>query len=243
MNAPLDARATRLVAGWRRRLARRRALKDLEVPVPGAPQPLRITVPADPDGVLDEMTTPEPHMPYWATPWPSGLAMAEQGLERRAELAGRKVLELGCGLGTTATALALAGAELAVSDCFPETLAFCQLNVLQNTGRAVTPVLADWRTREGREALGVMGRGRLVIAADVLYEKEDVEPLMELIGALAGGDGEFWLAEPGRATSTAFVERAISAGWGVETRELERDWPAGAGYARVRLHTFRPTTH
>ena len=41
-------------------------------------------------------------MPYWATPWASGLFLAETVLARPEALRGRRVLELGCGLGTTA---------------------------------------------------------------------------------------------------------------------------------------------
>ena len=44
------------------------------------------------------------HMPYWATPWASGLFLAEVVLARPEALRGRRVLELGCGLGTTAVA-------------------------------------------------------------------------------------------------------------------------------------------
>ena len=250
VNEPSSAsRDARLLAGWRRRLEQRRRLTELEVEIPGAPRAFHILAPADPDGVLDEMGAspapaegaPELHMPYWATPWPSGLALAELALARRSDLDGRKVIELGCGLGITAAAVTVAGADLAVSDCFRETLTFCQLNVLRNAGRKVTPILADWRTEEGRRRLCAAGGGRLVLAADVLYEKEDIEPLLALLGALVPRGGHVWLAEPGRATSTAFVERARAAGWRGETIEMERHWPATGGYARVRLHTLTPS--
>jgi hypothetical protein len=123
---------------------------------------------------------------------------------------------------------------------FAETLAYCRYNVLRNTGRVVRTLLADWRTAGGQEALVRAGPFDLVLAADVLYEPEDVAPLLELGPRLMGG-GELWLAEPGRATSARFVEAAAERGWVRGMVETEREWPAGAGRARVRLHFLRPT--
>jgi predicted nicotinamide N-methyase len=150
------------------------------------------------------------------------------------------VLELGCGLGITATAALEAGAGLVVTDCFAEALLFCRYNAGRNIGRAPHPRLADWRSEAGRRRLGALGPFDLVLAADVLYEAEDIAPLLDLVPRLLAEGGELWLAEPGRATSTRFVEEARAGGWHGEATGLERTWPAGAGYALVRLHTLRP---
>jgi predicted nicotinamide N-methyase len=177
-------------------------------------------------------------MPYWATPWAGGLALAEVVLARRDALRGRRVLELGCGLGTTAAAAMEAGARLAVADCFPETLAYCRYNALRNAGRVPATLLADWRTDRGAAALRRAGPFDLVLAADVLYEPEDVVPLLALVPDLVGPRGAFWLAEPGRATSLRFVEAAGAAGWAAERVVLERTWPGNAGRARVTVHVY-----
>src|SRR3954454_22353042 len=95
--ADLSFRARARLAAVHRRLEARRRMQVLELAVPGAPQPYQIAAPADPDAVLDEVagdlaTGPpggDPHMPYWATPWASGIALAETALARRAELFGR----------------------------------------------------------------------------------------------------------------------------------------------------------
>jgi predicted nicotinamide N-methyase len=229
--------------------------------VPGAGASYAIAAPADPDAVLDEVAAaagvagaqgtpstqhsslnavavPEPHMPYWATPWAGGLALAEVVLARRDALRGRRVLELGCGLGTTAAAAMEAGARLAVADCFPETLAYCRYNALRNAGRVPATLLADWRTNRGAAALRRAGPFDLVLAADVLYEPEDVVPLLALVPDLVGPRGAFWLAEPGRATSLRFVEAAGAAGWAAERVVLERTCPGNAGRASVTVHVY-----
>jgi len=185
---------------------------------------------------------PEQHMPYWATPWASGMALAEAVLSDPGPFRGRRSLELGCGLGVTAIAAAQATAHLTVADCFAEALAYCRLNVMQNAGADVHSLLADWLLPAGRALLERAGPFDVILAADVLYEPADVEPLLRMVPRLLRRDGVFWLAEPGRATSAAFVTAAQHEGW----REMgsavyQRDWPAGAGRARVVVRRYSTT--
>ncbi|MBI3972463.1 MAG: methyltransferase domain-containing protein [Chloroflexi bacterium] len=255
-----------LLATWRARLERRRRVREVRLAIPRAAATYVIAVPSDPDAVLDEVAesfrsavvvavaeragtrtgaragraAAEPHMPYWARPWPSGIALAEVVFERSARVRGRRVLELGCGLGITATAACEVGAELVVTDCFSEALAFCRYNALRNTGRAPRTFLADWREDRVRSRVVEAGPFDLVLAADVLYEAEDIAPLLRLVPELVAEGGEFWLAEPGRTTSGHFVEAASAAGWAAEQAAFERIWPADAGRARVAVHFFRP---
>jgi len=49
--------------------------------------------------------------PYWTCVWPSSVAMAQEILDRPHLVAGRRVADLGCGLGVGGIAAALAGAE------------------------------------------------------------------------------------------------------------------------------------
>src|SRR5688500_6211759 len=55
--------------------------------------------------------------PYWALPWPSGIALARTVAGRT--LAGARVLELGCGLAVPSIAAARAGAEVLAVDVAP----------------------------------------------------------------------------------------------------------------------------
>jgi predicted nicotinamide N-methyase len=229
----------RRLVTWRRRLERRRRVSETALHVPGAERAYVITHPADPDAVLDELDSPEPHMPYWATLWPSGLALAEVALARGEVLKVKKVLELGCGLGTTATALAECGASVSGADCFAEALAFARYNVTRNTGNELRPLRLDWRTDAGRRQLGELPAD-MMVAADVLYEADDMQPLLELGEHMLRRGTAFWLAEPGRATSSRFVEQASAYGWRSETVVIEREWPAVVGSATVRVHLFDP---
>lgn len=183
------------------------------------------------------------HMPYWALLWPSGLALAEallsqQGGGCEAPLRGRRMLELGCGLGVTAVAALERGAELWAADCYAEALLFARYNTLRNAGRTPRTLLLDWRGEAGRLACLAAGPFDALLAADVLYEPENIVPLLALVPRLLAPGGVFWLAEPGRKVSRAFVAAAREAGWRDEPVVFAREWPPDGDAARVVVHRY-----
>lgn len=177
-------------------------------------------------------------LPYWALVWPSGLALAETLLANPNAIRGQRALELGCGLGTTATAALTCGARLWVADCFAETLLFCRYNTLRNAAAQPRTLLLNWRTAEGRDACLAAAPFDALLAADILYEQEDLEPLLHLAPRLLAPGGVFWLAEPGRRVSRAFVAEAEARGWRDDSTAYERVWPTEDKLVRVVVHQF-----
>ena len=77
--------------------------------------------PDDPESLIDESRFEEDEfLPYWAELWPSGIALARY--VAALDLAGSRVLELGCGLALPSFAAALAGADVLATDWAPEAL-------------------------------------------------------------------------------------------------------------------------
>jgi predicted nicotinamide N-methyase len=177
-------------------------------------------------------------LPYWALVWPSGLALAETLLAHPDALRAKRTLELGCGLGTTAIAALATGATLSVADCFAETLLFCRYNALRNAGRQPRTLLLNWRTPAGRAACVARAPYDALLAADILYEQDDLEPLLDLVPRLLTPGGAFWLAEPGRRVSRAFVEAAAARGWRDDSTAYERIWPTEEKPVRVVVHRY-----
>ena len=187
---------------------------------------------------------PDKQMPYWARIWPSGVALGDVALERRDELAGQRVLELGCGLGTTATALLESGAILTVSDYSPLPLAFCRLNALRNTGRGPRTLRFNWRSPDANELVRAEAGGGypLILGADLLYEGRDVEPLLAIVERILAPDGMLWLAEPGRKTAQRFLNTAAGLGWQGVSRTMNGPWPDGTTDT-VNVHFLRRPTY
>jgi predicted nicotinamide N-methyase len=162
---------------------------------------LSLLRPREPEGLLDEEAfAADEFMPYWAELWPAGLALA-RALPGRLD--GLLVLELGCGLGVPSLVAAARGAVVTAVDWAPDAVRLLRENARRNR-LSIAAEVADWRS--------YAGRFDLALAADVLYEERNVEPLFELLPQLAP---EVLLAEPGRPHAAGFLSRA-RATWQVD---------------------------
>jgi predicted nicotinamide N-methyase len=181
------------------------ALVSQSVDLPGGE--LRILQPEEaaelPDAGAVEWA---PLAPFWAVLWRSGVALALEG----EVLDGLRVVELGCGLAVPSIAAARAGASVLATDVCPEALALAERNAAANGVRIETAAV-DWGGRGDAPAGGPFD---VALAADVLYERASVAPLLSLLPRLAP---EAWLADPGRPAAGAFLEQAERR-WPVETR-------------------------
>jgi predicted nicotinamide N-methyase len=140
--------------------------------------------------------------PYWALAWPSGRALAD--LLSTRQLDGCRVLELGCGLGLASLVAARRGAEVLATDSSPDAVVFAAHNFALNELEGEV-AQADWR--EAHELLEG-APWDLVLAADVLYLRHNVEALLRVLPDLIGSDGEALVADPKRAGGADFVASA-----------------------------------
>jgi predicted nicotinamide N-methyase len=193
---------------------------------------VRMLRPRDGDAVLDELLAEddpdEDRLPFWAELWPSGIALARAVISQ--PLTGRRVLELGCGLGLVSVTAALAGARVLAVDRSPEATAFTASNAARNDVGVRTAVSAfDEPGPWLREA-----PWDLVLAADVLYEQRNVPVLLWLLPRLVDTTGEVWLADPGRPSLPTFLAGVDALGW------RRDELPADPGV--VTIHRLRPAT-
>jgi predicted nicotinamide N-methyase len=187
---------------------------------------LVLLAPRDGEALLsEEAFEHEEFLPYWAELWPSAVALAR--VLARRPLTGRRVLELGCGLGLPALAAAAAGGRVLATDWAPDAVAHAARNAAHN---GVTLCVREFRWDADPAALGPPWP--LVLASDVLYEQRNVDPLLALLPRVCARGGEIWLADPGRAPAERFLAAA------------ETTWSVGViphdGPAHVTVHRLRP---
>lgn len=220
-------------------------LGETHLTLPRSGVAYRITRPTDVDRLLDAaVDDPEQNLPYWAELWPSGIALADAIVARPEVVAGQRVLEIGCGLGVTAIAAGAAGAQLTVTDYAPESLWLCRYNCLANQSPEPATMQMNWR-QPPEELFALAGDGfPVVLAADVLYESRDVQPLLALVERLVAPGGLLWLAEPRRPVAARFIELAVERGWATSEPDGVWDgpWPEpNDARVRVRVHRlYRP---
>ena len=182
-------------------------MDHFETVVDVGPYRLSIVRPPDAADLIDEDAFAEnEYLPYWAELWPSGVVLARAAAETVAP--GERVVELGCGLGVASIVAALSGADVLATDWAPEALAFTRENAARN-GVLLETALASWTDPD---ELVERGPWDWVLAADVLYENRNVDPLAALLPRLAD---RALVADPGRPAAKMFFD---TLGW--ETREL-----------------------
>ena len=232
-NDPSLARAKLLA-----RIHREFETADEIVDVGGRPMPF--TRVKDPDAVLDAVCQQETdrqrgiqpkrtlRMPYWAAVWESAVALAGYLAERdrREPLAGRPVLDLGCGMGMAGAAMALLNARVTLADIETACLLFARLNTLpwQDHCRVTR---CDWQ----RDDLGE--RYEVIVGADVLYETEQWPFVESFLRRHLLPGGVSIIGEPGRPKAEAFPDWLRGHGWQLESSR------ATAGDREIRVYEAR----
>ena len=171
----------------------------------------------------------EQFMPYWADLWPSAVALAD--VVARRPPAGKRVLELGCGIALPGIAAARGGGDVLLADWSPDAIAFARDNAQRN-GVTVRTAVQSW---DQPEPLVVDGGWDLVLASDVLYEERNVLPLLAALDTLVAPAGEVWLTDPRRRHLPAFLELAAET-WRVGTLPSSR----GRGRRSARAGPLPP---
>lgn len=165
-------------------------------------------------------------VPYWARPWPSGLALAGSLVDEPVAV-GARVLELGCGLGAPSIVAARSGAAVLTTDGVADAVAFAAHALALNEVVADVAVV-DWAAHG--EALVDLGPFDVVLAADVLYTRANVETALRLWSRLLADDGVLRLADPQRAGTRDFLAAARGTFNVVSQRQDDG----------VALHVLRP---
>ena len=174
-------------------------------------------------------------LPYWAELWPSGVVLAEA--LAAMDLAGRRVVELGCGLALPSLVALRAGADVLATDWYPEALRVAAENARTAVGAELATMLVDWRDPPA----GLLTRrADLVIGADVLYEARNGVALAALLPRLVARDGAVVIADPRRPDARHLLDPLADAGWSEECEEVHHGARTDESGAIVRVHRLRP---
>jgi predicted nicotinamide N-methyase len=136
---------------------------------------LQLLRPVAPDALIDEEAfAQDEFLPYWAELWPAALALAAALPE---PVDGVRVVEVGCGLGVPSLVAAARGAVVTATDWAEDAIILLQRNAALN-GLELRAEVRDWRDPWAEEF-------DLALAADVLYEERNVQPLLSALRRLA----------------------------------------------------------
>ena len=176
------------------------------------------------DAALAAAAAAGDHRPTWAYTWPAGRRLAAV-LPEIAALAGRRVVDLGCGRGLLGLWALEYGATVLFADASPYPLAWIEALLKahpQHASRATTAVHrwgdplpdAPWD---------------IILGGDILYRPECHPALMTTIATSLPEDGVALLADPRTCLEEQLPAMAAAAGLDMRTDRHE------AGFTLVSL--------
>lgn len=171
---------------------------------------------ADPDGHGERLGISSAQWSLFGQLWPSGRLLA-QAMDR-ADIAGKRVLEIGCGIGLPSLVLQRRGAIVVASDMHPLAESFLAYNAALNE----LPALHYRQLRWG-QPLPTLGDFDMIIASDVLYERGHAELLSNVVRRHARPDCELVITDPGRGYSAELTRLLAAQGFGVSESRCAMD--------------------
>ncbi len=162
------------------------------------------------DVLLDSVRTEADleNFPYGLLLWASAVGLAHRLADEPALVAGKRVLELGAGVGLPGLVARTLGArQVTQTDYQPPALDLAQRNAEKNGVTGIRYFLGDWRRFPPTEPQDV------VIGSDVLYEHTLHAALTDVIERVLAPNGLLLLSDPQRPYALDFADKLERAGW------------------------------
>ncbi len=154
--------------------------------------------------------------PRFGVVWAAGHMLARVMLDE--DVAGRRVLEVGCGIALASLLLRERGEDVTATDRHPEAGRFLTKNIALNGGREIPFFRECWDPGGGTPHDGEGERFGLIMASDVLYERDHAALLSAFINRHAEPKCEVIIVDPGRGELARFKDCMSALGF--ESREF-----------------------
>lgn len=169
---------------------------------------ISLDVPSSSDSVLEHSLSGQSENPYWGVLWDAAVPMSRYILGRNWPATSNAV-ELGCGVGLTGIAAWRAGVPVRMTDIVPEAVELAQHNARLNGLMDCFTSIRDWNQPTD-------ARYSLILACDILYERNQHAGLVRFLKTVSQHDTEIHIGDPGRQSSQLFLDDVAAAGFCVE---------------------------
>ncbi|HSO19483.1 MAG TPA: methyltransferase [Desulfosarcina sp.] len=138
--------------------------------------------------------------PLWAKIWEASAILAGHLVSLPPD-PGKRMLEIGCGVGLVGIAAAKAGHRVTMTERNPDALNFARANALANGCTELVVERLDWNAPQ------LEGRFDHIVGSETVYKNEDIDGLEALFDRYLSPGGTVILAEGVRSTGVVFWER------------------------------------
>jgi predicted nicotinamide N-methyase len=160
----------------------------------------------DPSGEAEALGISSATWPLFGVIWPAGEVLAR--LMAKQELAGQRILEVGCGIGLASLLLNQRAADVSATDQHPYAGRFLRHNINLNHDRQIPFERRDWGNGPT-----TLGKFDLIIGSDLLYERNHAALLSQFVDAHAQTSCEVIIIDPGRGNAGRFTTLMANRGY------------------------------
>lgn len=178
---------------------------------------------ADPDGESERAGLSPANWSLFGKIWPSSrvLALAMDSFD----LAGKRILEIGAGLGLASLVIHRRKGDITVSDWHPLSRDFLKKNLSLNSLAPLEHQNGNWA-----EIDYDLGQFDLIIGSDILYERQQEGLLSAFIDRHASKSAEIIIVDPDRGNRPEFCRQMAELGYHFSSSPAERFLENGEPY-------------
>lgn len=174
------------------------------VPITVAGQTLRFLRVAGLDEIIfDLLATIDPEaaeLPFWGKIWEASILMAAY-LAAQPVVTGRRILEIGSGMGVSGLFAAACGHEVTLSDYKEDIIRFIRANALLNNLDNVSIIELDWNRPPPEE------RYDWIIGSEVVYHRATYDGLVRFLRDALKPEGTIFLAKSTELPASGFFSQ------------------------------------
>ena len=161
---------------------------------------------SDDDGIAENLGISSANWSLFGVVWASSEVLAQ--FMYHYDTAGKRILEVGCGIALTSLMLNHRQADITATDYHPEVSGFLLENTRLNQDAEIPFVRTGWG-----DAISSLGEFDLIIGSDLLYEQNHVEELSSFIDQHAKPHASVVMVDPGRGHHARFSKAMVKRGY------------------------------
>lgn len=156
----------------------------------------------DTDGMAEKLGISSASWPLFGVIWDSSKILAH--LMSNFDIAGKRILEVGCGIGLASLVLNHRSADITATDYHPEAERFMDENVRINNDQHIPFIRTGWGDLDD-----ALGKFDLIIGSDLLYEPDHIHLLAGFIDRHTAQACEVIIVDPGRGNHANFSKKMV----------------------------------
>ena len=139
--------------------------------------------------------------PFWAKIWPASTAMIAFLQTETSYIKGKRVLEIGAGIGLPSFAIAKHSSEIIISDYATDAITLIEKNIAHLGLTNAKAMCLDWNNFPSNITADVL------LLSDINYAPAEFNSLQTLIQRFLAQGSTIIIATPQRITASPFVEK------------------------------------